>query len=309
MSLLCSCDTGANGFGLIDCYGEPDRVVAYGFQQLKDGGLENLFQSPLSDADWKSALYNKSGAVRISVLRNAKQVTDEREDPVTETIDTVDYIIRDGKRMITFSVVGVPSKIIAYINSLRCQNIGFYGISAANQLLGRNKGIIDDTLYPIPVEKGTIYAKEMPKTTDSFQKVMVTFQVAENYDDSQNAYFPSDVVDADLLDTPVMIQANVITGGATTTTATTQEIRLNFALSGQVGVNEPLENFGGVTGNIDIYNETTAAVVATATFVESVTTPGLYTVGFTSQTTNDVLRFSAGATAPFNFVSFTKTAL
>ena len=100
MSLLCSCDTGANGFGLIDCYGEPDRVVAYGFQQLKDGATENYLSATLLQAGWDGALYNKNGAVRISVLRNAKQVTDEREDPVTETIDTVDYIIRDGKRMI-----------------------------------------------------------------------------------------------------------------------------------------------------------------------------------------------------------------
>jgi hypothetical protein len=309
MSLLCSCDAGANGFGLIDCYGQPDRVVAYGFQQLKDGNSENYLTAPLLQAGWNGALYNKSGAVRISVLRNAKQVTDEREDPVTETIDTVDAIIRDGKRMITFTVVGVPSKIIAYINSLRCQNIGFYGISAANQLLGRNKETIANALHPIPVEKGTIYAKEIPKTTDTFQKVMVTFQVAENYDDSQNALFPSDVVDADLLDTPAMIQANAITTGATTTTATTQEIQLNFALSGQVGSTEPLENFGSVTGNIAIYNETTAAVVATASFTESATTPGLYTVSFTAQTTADVLRFSAGALAPFNFTAFTKTAL
>lgn len=308
MSLLCSCDTGANGFGLIDCYGEPDRVVAYGFQQLKDGGTENYLSAPLLQAAWDGALYNKNGAVRISVLRNAKQVTDEREDPVTETIDTVDYIIRDGKRMITFTVVGVPSKIIAYINSLRCQNIGFYGISAANQLLGRNKETIADALHPIPIEKGTIYAKEMPKTTDAFQKVQVTFQVAENYDDSQNAFFPSSVVDADLLDTPAMIQANVTSTGTATTTATTQVINLSFALSGQVGLNEPLENFGAVTGNIDIYNETTSAVVATAGFTESATTPGEYTITFLAQTTADVMRFSAGATAPFNFVSFTKTA-
>ena len=309
MSLLCSCDTGANGFGLIDCYGEPDRVVAYGFQQLKNGGTENYLTAPLLQAGWDGALYNKSGAVRISVLRNAKQVTDEREDPVTETIDTVDYIIRDGKRMISFTVVGVPSKIIAYINSLRCQNIGFYGISAANQLLGRNKETIADALHPIPVEKGTIYAKEMPKTTDAFQKVMVTFQVAENYDDSQNAFFPSDVVSADLLDTPAMIQANTVTSLTTTTTATTQEIQLNFALSGQVGSTEPLENFGGVTGNIAIYNQTTSSAVTPSAFTESAVTPGLYTVTFPAQTTADVLEFSAGTLAPFNFTAFTKTAL
>lgn len=308
MSLLCSCDTGANGFGLIDCFSQPDRVVAYGFQQLKDGGSENYLTAPLSQAGWNGALYNKSGAVRISLLRNAKMVTDEREDPVTETIDTTDLIIRDGKRIISFSVVGVPSKIIAYINSLRCQNIGFYGVSAANQLLGRNKETIADALHPIPVEKGTIYAKEMPKTTDTFQKVMISFQVAENYDDSQNAFIPSDKVAADLLDTPAMIQANAVTSGTATTTATTQEIQLNFALSGQVGETEPLENFGGVTANIEIYNENTFASVTPSGFAESSTTPGLYTVTFPAQTTADVLRFSAGALAPFNFVPFTKTA-
>jgi len=311
MAELCSCDTGVNGFGVIDCYGAPDRVIGLAFQSLKSGGVENTLTAPVAQADWETSLWSKDGEIRLSLLNDVKAYTSERDDAVTETIDTIDYFISEGKKMVSFQVIGSPYKLKEYVDSLRCQRSGFYGISASGQLLGRKKAAgSEDEIYPIPVQQGTIYSKMIDKTKETLAKMQVTFQIDENFNDADLVYIPADEITADLFDTEAMIQATAVTSGTSTTTTTTQEIQLNFSLSGQISANgqEPLENFDTVT-YFDIYNNTTVAAVVPSAVSESATTPGLYTLTFAAQTTADVLEFSASATAPFNFVAFTKTSL
>ena len=310
MSTICSCDTGASGFGLIDCYGAPDRVVGLGFQQLKSGGGNNVLTAPISQASWESALWNKDGSLRISLLSDVKAYTSERDDAVTETIDTIDYFISEGKKMVSFQLIGTPAKLKQYVDSLRCQTIGFYGVSASGQLLGKRESA--DEIVPIPIQNQTIYSKIIDKTKETLAKMQVTFMIDERFDDADLVFIPSDQITADLLTTEALIEATA-TAGATTTTTTSMEIQLDFSLSGQVSAAttsglEPLQNFD-VTTYFAIYNNTTLASVAVSGVTESSTTAGLYTLTFTAQTTADVLEFSAPTASPFYFTPFTATSL
>jgi hypothetical protein len=312
MAELCSCDTGVNGFGVIDCYGAADRIVGLGFVALKDGTIENIISAPVSQSDWEGLLFEKDGGKRVSLLSDVKAYTSERDDAVTETIDTIDYFISEGKKMVSFQVIGSPYKLKEYVDSLRCQKSGFWGVSASSQLLGRKKtsGGADE-LYPIPVQTGTINSKMIDKTKEALAKMQVTFQIDENFNDADLVYIPSDEITADLFDTEAMIQATAVTTGTTTTLALTQEIQLNFSLSGQISANgqEPLEGFDNAA-YFEIYNETASAAVLVTGASESSTVKGLYTISWAIlQTTADVLKFSASSTAPFNFTAFTKTAL
>lgn len=310
MSTICSCDTGAGGFGLIDCYGSPDRVVGLGFVQLKTGGSDNVVTAPIAQADWEGLLWNKDGSQRVSLLSDVKAYTSERDDAVTETIDTIDYFISEGKKMVSFELIGTPAKLKSYVDSLRCQTIGFYGVSASGQLLGQRSSA--DEMKPIPVQNQTIYSKIIDKTKETLAKMRVTFMIDERFDDADLAFIPSSEVTADLLTTEALIEATA-TAGASTTTTTTMEIQLDFSLSGQVSGTapnglEPLTNFDS-TSYFAIYNNTTLASVAVSGVTESSTTDGLYTLTFTAQTTADVLEFSAPAASPFYFTPFTATSL
>ena len=311
MAILCSCDTGVNGFGVVDCYGAPDRVVGLAFQSLKNGGVNNVITAPLSQSDWEALLWNKNGEERISLLSDVKAYVSERDDAVTETIDTIDYFISEGKKMVSFQIIGSPYKLKEYVDSLRCQRSGFYGVSASGQILGRSKSTgAQDEIFSIPVQQGTIYSKMIDKTKETLAKMQVTFQIDENFNDADLVFIPVDEVTADLFDTEAMIQATAVTSGTSTTLATTQEIQLNFSLSGQISANgqEPLEAYNASL-NWEAYNNTTLAAVVISSVSESSTTAGLYTLTFAAQTTADVIKFSASSIAPFNFTAFTKTAL
>ena len=148
----------------------------------------------------------------------------------------------------------------------------------------------------------------MDRTNNTVSRVMVSFMVKQNYNAANTGFIPSTAIVPELSAVPGMIQATTTTTGATTTTATTQEISLTWSLSGSaaIGSQEALVGFDTTTF-WSIYNEDTPAAVAVSTCVEN--PDGTYTLGFTSQTTGDVLTFSATNTAPFNFTSFTKTAL
>jgi hypothetical protein len=312
MAILCSCDTGVNGFGVIDCYGAPDRVVGLAFQSLKSGGFNNVITAPLSQSDWEGLLWNKDGEQRLSLLSDVKAYVSERDDAVTETIDTIDYFISEGKKMVSFQIIGSPYKLKEYVDSLRCQRSGFYGISASGQVLGRSKSTgAQDEIFSIPVQQGTIYSKMIDKTKETLAKMQVTFQIDENFNDADLVFIPVDEVTADLFDTEALIQGTAVSAGTSTTTTTSQDVQLNFSLSGQISANgqEPLEAFTQ-TLTWEAYNNTTLAALSLVGVSESSVTPGLYTITWTvAQTTADVIKFSASSTAPFNFVAFTKASL
>lgn len=299
----CTCGTGVDGFGFIDCYGKPSRVVGIGFQQLKSGSTENYILAPLSQSVWEGWLYNKDGSLRISVLNNLTEYTSERDDAITETIDDIDYYLKDGKKMVSFTVVGAPYKLKAFVEGLRCSKNGFYGLSESNQVLGRRSATNTLHILPIPIQKGTLTSKMIDATNATFSKMMVSFQLDERYDDSEFVYYnaPADV---DLLGTEALIQANA---SATVDSATAITVTLAWSLSGAVGAAlEPLTNFD-TASFFSLYNETTAASVTISGITES--PAGSYELTFVAQTTADVLTLSPSATSPFTFDALTLTAL
>lgn len=300
-AISCTCGSGVNGFGLIDCFGKPSRVVGLGFQQLKSGGVDNYLQIPVAQADWEGSLWDKDGSLRISVLNDIKEYASERDDAITETIDDIDYYLKDGKKMISFSVIGAPYKLKDFVDGLQCGRNGFYGISESNQLLGKRNDDNRARINPIPIQKGTLYSKMIDATNSTFSKMMVTFQVDERFNDADFVYAPASEVTADLFYTEPMIQCNA---SATVDTSTTISVTLTWAASGVVSANglEKVTDFD-TASFFAIYNNTTAASVTVASIDE--TTPGTYELTFAAQTAGDDFTVSAGALAPFDFEDIT----
>lgn len=300
-AISCTCDTGVNGFGFIDCFGKPSRVVGVAFQQLKSGGVENYLQAPLSQANWEGSLWNKTASLRVSVLNDVKEYSSDRDDAITETIDDIDYYLKDGKKMISFTVIGAPYKLKAYVDGLRCGRNGVYFISESGQLLGRRRTNTAE-IGLIPIQKGTITSKMIDATVSTFSKMMVTFQLDERYDDSEFVYVAGDEITADLQDTEPMIQAVATVPAISSTNI---EVVLLWSASGQVSADglEPLESFD-VASYFSLYNNDTSSTVAISSVTEGAA--GVYTLNFTAQTASDDMVLSAGALAPFDFadVSF-----
>lgn len=299
-AISCTCESGVNGFGFIDCFGKPARVVGLGFQSLKSGSADNYLQAPVAQANWEGSLWNKTGSLRISVLNNVKEYTSERADAITETIDEIALYLKDGQKMISFSVLGAPYKLKEYVDSLRCGTNGFYGIGEGNQLLGRRRDLAKQ-LGLIPIQKGTITSKMVDATNTTFSKMIVTFMVDERFDDSEFVYMPSAEIEADLEYTNALIQADAV---ATVASATTISVEMKWSASGVVAAAglEPLENFD-TASFFELYNNDTSSAVTISSVTES--PAGTYELTFAAQTTGDELILNAGTLAPFNFTEIT----
>lgn len=288
---VCNCNDGVSGFGLPSCVGGADRPLGYGFQKLKNGASFNALSGQITQSIWEGALWNENKNLRINTVVLAKNITDERADPNTEDVDGVGQFVSEGARIVTFELYGVPAKLKAFIEGLRCGEYGFYEITASNELAGLKVG---GNLRPIPMEKGTIFVKYFRKTKSTLQKLMVSFQVSENYNDADFGYIPSDDITADLLGTDSQIEANPTLG---TITGVSVELTLDFVV-GDSTTPIPLEGMDQ-TSYFKLYNNTTAAVVVVAGVVEG--DDGLYTISFVAQTTSDSLTISPSTLSPFTF--------
>lgn len=290
----CNCTDGTNGWGLSSCFNKFGYPLGYAFQKIKDStGADNFVTgteaSPYDQATWSGSLYSSDESLRIHLLSNVKAVTDEREDPNTEDVDGVEMFVSEGTRKISFEVYGVPSKLKGFIEGLRCGEWGFYPISNTKNLGGLKDGA---DIKPIEIERGTLHVKEMYQTKTGQQKLMVTFQVSEEYNDSDFGFLPASAISADLLGTTPQIQAEV-TGDGAADSAGNETFSLAFSANNST-IDIPV--VGVVAANLQLYNNTTDASVSITTLTE--TSDGNYALAYTAQTASDELVLSNADGSP-----------
>ena len=300
----CNCTDGTKGWGLSSCFNKFGYPLGYAFQKLKDStgadnGLTGTEAAPLTQTAWEdSYLYVVDQSIRVNVLSNVKAVTDEREDPNTEDIDGVEFFVSEGTRKITFEVYGVPSKVKGFIEALRCGEYGFYPISNTKNLGGLKDGA---TVRPIPIEVGTLFVKEMFQTKTSQQKLMVSFQVSEEYNDSDFGFVPAKAIDADLLGTTPQIET-IVTGDGNADSNGAETVVLTYSANNSTTPEALLG--AGDTSYYEIYNTTTQATVSISSIVDNGS--GSYTFDYVGQTPADVLelRYVDGSPLSFDFYTW-----
>jgi len=294
--MVCNCNDGVDGFGIASCVELMKRAVGFGFQKTKSYNAYNSVDGSvvLDQATWETLLYTSDKDVRMNVLRNVKNVTDERADPEFENLDGIDYVVAEGQRYISFEVIGTPSKLKSIVEGLNCGDYSVFTITAAEQLGGWKNGT---DLRGVPIEKGTLYTKIIPATRTTKAKLMVKFMIAEAFNDGDTGLIPSDDVTADLLGTNSQIQ--IATSAVTVASATTITLDLDYYANDST---TPQAYVGAVAGDFDLYNNDTALSVA-ATVAEGV--DGSYTLTFAAQTTADdlELRDKSGSKIAFTTVT------
>jgi len=298
----CNCTDGTKGWGLSSCFNKFGYPLGYAFQKIKnssgdDNKVEATEAAKLTQLTWESSLYSSDQNLKISVLSNVKAVTDEREDPNTEDVDGVEIFVSEGTRKITFEVYGVPSKVKGFIEGLRCGEFGFYAISNTKNLGGLK---VDGGVQPIPIEKGTLFVKEIFQTKTGQQKLMVTFQVSEAYNDSDFGFLPASIIDADLLGTTPQIQA-LLTGDGAADSAGAETVNIVFSANNST-VDEPIAGANDAA-YYTLQNTTTGGAVTISGVVDN--GGGEYEILYTSQTTADVLVLSYANGSPLAFEDYT----
>lgn len=227
----------------------------------------------------------------MNILNKLTEFVDERADQNVETIDQIDYIVSEGARVVTFTMVGAPDKIKRYVDGLNCDNYGFGIITENAELGGWKYSETASNLKLIPIQKGTVKTKVMQPTLEAKARVMVSFTVDRSFNDADYGFINATNVTADVLGTNGMI--NTITTGQTMTLNTVVKVGLSYPLSAEVGA-RPLEGVDTIAW-WRVYNNDTAAAVTISAIAEP--TPGNYELTIAAQTTGDVLTVSNGSAA------------
>ena len=157
------------------------------------------------------------------------------------------------------------------------------------------------TVRPIPIEVGTLFVKEMFQTKTSQQKLMVSFQVSEEYNDSDFGFVPAKAIDADLLGTTPQIET-IVTGDGNADSNGAETVVLTYSANNSTTPEALLG--AGDTSYYEIYNTTTQATVSISSIVDNGS--GSYTFDYVGQTPADVLelRYVDGSPLSFDFYTW-----
>jgi len=296
MSILCSCDSALKNTGSPTCKKVFNVGVNYILVPLvaNDGTVNCIDATTTLNSAYFTALFNQADdSKRFYPTGKLTNVTGERADSIKETFDNgTSVYIRQGVRNFAAMLIQGSFELAAQFNANRCSTFGMFIVDADGSVLGKKVGD-DGKLYPIEIDAATFEAKMVFTTDTTIQKIMLMGQwgVLEKDDDlrmiSANSITGINLANATgLMD----VYATIVSTGQTAMVvklfAKFDDIVNNYPIEGLVTADFVSSDSGTAS---KIYNVTDDADV-TVTVAESSTTPGTYTITYTSQTVSDVLQ-------------------
>ena len=180
--MSCKCDTGSPNTGFPKCLSSDAPLIGFLVVNLFDSsGVRNKIDNAAAlDQAWLDGKINETlDEDRFYPVLKMENVTQEREDPTTETAEsgTVGFI-KQGVKTVTGEFWYQSRQWQGKIDDWRCQQKGVYGIYLDGTILGK---CIDTTgdLYQIEVEQQSWYATFVDATDTTLSKVALSFQVAQ----------------------------------------------------------------------------------------------------------------------------------
>lgn len=168
--------------GASNCEVISDVIVKLIFvsKHANDGSRNSILIGDVVDSTYITDRINDTDASkRWYPSRQLISVTDEKDDPNTESLDGIDYIVSQGARKFSAMSIKTDSVYLSKISKGKCGEFAVYGVDKSNRLIGEisTDGLY---LYPLAIENGTFDAKLVKGTYSTIQKTMISF----NYDDS-----------------------------------------------------------------------------------------------------------------------------
>ena len=237
-------------------------------------------------------------AVKWWVFPKLWSVEDLRDDPIFETIDNVDFFGIQGQRKFSGAHVGnlATPQMAATWNSFSCKEMAVFGLTAGGQIEGLNPDLAVGDLEPIPIQDSTLYAKyEKPTKAPTLPKVMVTFTVDETVNDDCLDFIGTDGIVYSTVnwysDAPIDVIGSEVSNASQTTIVINMTQRFGPVDKNKItGLVIGDFSWDDGTTTSAVYNQTTSSSVTITTVVETVGTPGEYTLTIPSQTAADVIQ-------------------
>ena len=282
----CNCDVTLSNTGTPNCA----PIMGVGVKPIMvpliaDDGTENVITIATytgTQVEWDARTENLYRSKRYYPLPEFKNVEDVKGDTIFESFnDTSNLFVQEGTRTYTGILPNETPNLLGNLKNAKCTKFGLFIVDDGGNLIGN---ISDDglSLEPIPVDQNT-WNPILIKTTDTtVQKIQLSFEFSRFAKDEDLRVIKSSDSAINLLDLDGLVD---LAATFDTIVATGANAVVNYDRGEAAKV-----AFTGAEADLTLYNETTLAVVALSSAVE--TPPGTYALVFVAQTAGDILQLS-----------------
>lgn len=221
-----------------------------------------------------------------------QNVGGERADPIYETAASgKKSLVMEGVRTFTCEIWDQGPEYKYQLDAARCTEFSIYIVDKNGNLIGMRKDPEDGYLYPIKIDKESFVVKWVQPTDTTTGKLQVSFDWLDTEDDALLAMISADDMSADLVNDATGLLDISAEYSSISQTGVTITLYERFGSRGSrnklIGlvVGDFVSTVGGATSKLR--NVTDGADVSISSFAEN--SPGVYTLGFTSQTVADVI--------------------
>lgn len=309
--LFCSCGSASPNLGQPGCIDAFSRDLRLIFVQIRanDGSFNEIKPSDfvagiLPDAFVTGKINSTDDSTKWNITEVLKEPTAVRDEPVTQDIEGVGNIVRQGNLNYTATFYGgIAAPLYSTkLNGYSCKEVGFFSVDVAGNIKGKevDDGTGTKVLRPRRIERNTLNATFNEPTADQLQSIMLKFTVGQQEIDGCLSFIPASAIATDMKEVPGVKDVTITTSNITATT-------IDFNLVFEYGpYNDKIPHKGVLDADIILFNETTALPVAMAVVEND--EDGNYTGTFAAQTATDVGNLTmdqdgyAGKSADFAFV-------
>lgn len=304
---ICSCEGGIIGFGQPSCIPSFDRDKKLIFVQYLDnlGAVNSIKSTDTLDASFfalKMGAGSATSAIDVSqrwnITSEISDVTGERAEPTTESIDNIDYVVDQGTRTYIGSIVkeGAVPNYLKSLDSTSCKKMGYFIIDTKGNIIGMKNDVTGD-LDPIKIEPGTFSTTFKFKNASEKNRINIKFNVGENESDSDLNFIPAASIAVEVLE---LASVKQIDGVATSPLVTGVVIDWSLIYG---SVFTPILFEGALAADFVVTNLTTGLAV---TIIAAPELPaGKYTYTWIAQTAADEIKVEIDKVGFVGSVTFT----
>ena len=294
MSELCKCGDGLSNLGVPSCKEGFDVAKRLIFvEQLDNDGNQNAIDvaDVLDSTYLDGKFYNADKSQRWFITPDFDNVTDERADTETQTLDSgIELPLRQGQRTFTAFFQTLPASWGRKIGANACAKVGVYIVDTVGNIIGSESK--DGTkLTPVKIASGTFNAVFVKKSNDSVQGWNITFTYDNTELDAYLKVISSDVIGEDLTSTNGILDVTLAETSGTPATTSTLSVDATLECYGNFGDRDPF--VAGELTDFTLFNVTQSAAVVPSAVTQD--PDGTYLITFPAQLSADVIRVSLTA--------------
>ena len=298
MSVACVCNGAPlnSGLSCVEQIKTWDYIVVVDYKSTA-GVTNSIPNGTTIDSTYVIAkLNNIDASVRWTVFPKLWGVEDVRADPLTESLDNIDFVELQGTRTVIANHIGKfgSPEMVATWNSRSCRDNAMFGLTSAGQIVGNNPDKTVGDLEPIRIQNDTLIATYVkPTKAPTKQKCMVKFAVDETESDDDLDFISSTNITYGTenwySDAPIDAIGSSTSPGLTSVVVTVTERFGSVDKNKITGLVIADWSWDDGTTDSTIYNNTDSAVITLITSVETPTVPGEYTLTFVAQDASDIV--------------------